>query len=56
LLIDVLPQLARNSIWTAEKLEGFAVARDGQMYAVTDNDGLDDATGETVFLRLGKLR
>jgi len=56
LLVDVLPALAANSIWTAEKLEGFAVARDGRMYAVTDNDGLDDATGETVFLRLGKLR
>jgi hypothetical protein len=26
------------------------------MYAVTDNDGLDDATGETVFLRLGKQK
>lgn len=25
------------------------------MVAVTDNDGLDDATGETVFLRLGAL-
>lgn len=56
LLIDVLPALSRNSIWTAEKLEGFAVARDRSMYAVTDNDGLDDAPGETVFLRLGKLR
>lgn len=56
LLIDVLPALAKNSIWTAEKLEGFAVARDRSMYVVTDNDGLDDAPGETVFLRLGRLR
>ena len=24
------------------------------MYAVTDNDGVQDATGETVFLDLGK--
>lgn len=56
LLLDVLPKLAKNSIWTAEKLEGFAVARDRKVYVVTDNDGIDDATGETVFLRLGKLR
>jgi hypothetical protein len=56
LLIDVLPQLQKKRIWTAEKLEGFAVARDNKIYAVTDNDGLDDATGETVFLRLGELR
>jgi len=55
LLVDVLPLLARNSIWTAEKLEGFAVASNGGMYAVTDNDGLDDATGETVFLKLGEF-
>jgi hypothetical protein len=44
LLRDVLPDLAANSL---------AVDADGDVYAVTDNDGLDDATGETVFLRLG---
>ena len=44
-----------SSIWTAEKLEGFAIARDNKVYAVTDNDGVDDATGETLFLRLGEL-
>lgn len=53
LLRDMLPDLAAVSIWTAEKLEGFAVAADGQAYAVTDNDGVDDATGETLFLSLG---
>lgn len=55
LLVDVLPALQKNSIWTAEKLEGFAVAADGQVYVVTDNDGVDDAPGETVFLNLGKF-
>ena len=53
LLRDVLPDLAAVSIWTAEKLEGLAVAADGQVYAVTDNDGVDGATGETLFLWLG---
>ncbi len=53
LLRDMLPDLAAVSIWTAEKLEGFAVAADGQVYAVTDNDGVDGATGETLFLGLG---
>jgi hypothetical protein len=33
-----------------------AIAGNGQVYAVTDNDGLGDATGETVFLRLGAAR
>lgn len=56
LLINVLPELAKNGIWTAEKLECFAIARDRSMYVVTDNDGLDDSPGETVFLKLGRLR
>nr|WP_320190600.1 esterase-like activity of phytase family protein [uncultured Desulfobacter sp.] len=53
LLWDLLPKMTDASIWTAEKLEGLAVAADGQVYAVTDNDGVDEATGETLFLRLG---
>ena len=53
LLRDVLPDLAANSVWTVEKLEGVAVTANGQVYVVTDNDGIDDATGETIFLGLG---
>ncbi len=54
LLKDLLPTLSRKSIFTAEKLEGLAVTRRGRVFAVTDNDGVDDAPGETVFLRLGR--
>lgn len=54
LAIDVLPALRATNGWTQEKLEGFTIAADGAIYAVTDNDGLKDATGETVFLRLGR--
>ncbi|WP_454042472.1 esterase-like activity of phytase family protein [Cellulosimicrobium sp. Marseille-Q8652] len=50
---DVLPDLRATNGWTQEKLEGLTVAGDGTVYAVTDNDGLDDATGETVLLGLG---
>lgn len=53
LVSNLTPDITANSIWTAEKLEGFAVSADGQLYAVTDNDGVDDAPGETVFLHLG---
>lgn len=56
LAVDVLPYLRETNGWTQEKLEGFTVAADGQMYAVTDNDALEDATGETVFMRLGRLK
>lgn len=54
LAVDVLPALRATRGWTQEKLEGLTVGGDGRLYAVTDNDGLDDATGETVLLRLGR--
>ncbi|MET9358483.1 esterase-like activity of phytase family protein [Streptomyces sp. NPDC006617] len=53
---DVLPDLRATNGWTQEKLEGLTVGGDGHVYTVTDNDGLDDATGETVFLDLGTAR
>ena len=53
LAVDLLPALAAGNGWVQEKLEGLTVGGDGQVYAVTDNDGVEDATGETVFLRLG---
>ena len=52
LAADVLPALQETSGWTQEKLEGLAVA-DGEVYVVTDNDAVEDATGETVFAHLG---
>jgi hypothetical protein len=54
--LDVLPALAAQHGWTQEKLEGLTVTTAGKVLAVTDNDGVDDATGETVFLRLGNAR
>ncbi|MEP9381716.1 esterase-like activity of phytase family protein [Nocardioides cheoyonin] len=53
LAYDVLPALRAPHGWTQEKLEGLTIGADKKVYAVTDNDGLSDATGETVFLRLG---
>ncbi|MBB2941781.1 hypothetical protein FB565_001485 [Actinoplanes lutulentus] len=52
---DLLPLLQAGGGWVQDKVEGLAVAGDGRTYAVTDNDGLDDSTGETVFLNLGRL-
>ncbi|WP_242504289.1 esterase-like activity of phytase family protein [Promicromonospora panici] len=56
LAIDVLPALRATNGWTQEKLEGLTIGGDGRVYAVTDNDGVQDATGETVFLNLGSAR
>lgn len=53
LAVDVLPSMRALAGWTQEKLEGLTIGADGEVYAVTDNDGLDDATGETQLLRLG---
>ena len=56
LAVDVLPALRATNGWTQEKLEGLTVAGDGEVYAITDNDAVQDATGETVLLRPGTSR
>lgn len=53
LVHDLLPDLRATNGYVQEKVEGMAVAGNGHLYVVTDNDGLDDANGETVFLDLG---
>jgi hypothetical protein len=55
LVRDVVPDLAAPGGVVLEKLEGFAIDVAGDAYAVTDNDGLDGSSGETQFLRLGRL-
>ena len=55
LVKDLLPALRADHGWVQDKVEGLAAAGNGQTYAVTDNDAIDDSTGETVFLRLGRL-
>jgi hypothetical protein len=54
LLRDMVPDLAKPRGTVQEKLEGFAVDRAGEMFAVTDNDGVQGTSGETQFLRLGR--
>ena len=38
-----------------DKVEGLTVDATGAVFVVTDNDGVDDSSGETLFLPLGKL-
>lgn len=52
--IDLLPELKSYNGWVLDKIEGLTVAADGKAYAVTDNDGVDGASGETRLLRLGR--
>ncbi|MGI2035767.1 esterase-like activity of phytase family protein [Rhizobium panacihumi] len=48
---DFLPDLknATNG-YVVDKLEGFAFDKSGKAFMVTDNDGVDDSSGETLFL------
>jgi len=47
---DFLPDLkAATNGYVVDKLEGFAFDAAGNAFAVTDNDGVDDSSGETLF-------
>lgn len=56
LVRDLLPDLAASNGWVPDKVEGVALNARGELFVVTDNDGVEDASGETHFLRLGRLR
>ena len=52
---DVLDDLASTNGWVQEKLEGMTIDERGNVYVITDNDGLKDNTGETFFANLGRV-
>ena len=52
---DFLPDLRATGGYVLDKLEGFAVDVEGNAFAVTDNDGVDDSNGETLFLKMGPV-
>jgi hypothetical protein len=52
LIRDLMPDLASANGYVMDKVESFAVDAAGQAYIVTDNDGVDDASGETLFLKV----
>lgn len=51
---DLLPALEDSNGWISDKPEGVAVTRGGRTFLVTDNDGVDDWSGETSFVELGR--
>ncbi len=51
--MDILPVLARGKGWVLDKPEGLTVTAGGRLILVTDNDGVDDAPGETRLFDLG---
>lgn len=55
LVHDFLPDLKSLNGYVQDKIEGFTVDAAGNGYAVTDNDGVDDSSGETLFFTIGKM-
>ncbi|MTH97861.1 esterase-like activity of phytase family protein [Roseibium sp. RKSG952] len=51
--MDILPAMAQSKGWILDKPEGLAVTADGRLILITDNDGVDDAPGETQLIDLG---
>ena len=52
---DFIDDLKSANGYVVDKVEGFAVDVEGTAYMMTDNDGVDDSSGETLFFNLGKL-
>ncbi|WP_373354783.1 esterase-like activity of phytase family protein [Pseudoroseicyclus sp. CXY001] len=46
---DIAPDLLQLNGYAQDKVEGLAFTEDGMMWISTDNDGVDDHSGETLF-------
>ena len=55
LVRDLMADLRQTKGMVPEKIEGLAVTSEGDVYIVNDNDGVDDNSGETQLMNLGKL-
>lgn len=49
LVRDLLPDLTSTGGYVLDKVEGLAIMEDGTFWVSTDNDGVDDHSGETMF-------
>ncbi|WGW04415.1 esterase-like activity of phytase family protein [Tropicibacter oceani] len=52
---DLIPDLRRFGGYVVDKIEGLAIFEDGTTWISTDNDGVDDSSGETLFWSIGRL-
>lgn len=55
LLRDLTPELMKVGGYGLDKVEGMTVDKAGNLFVVTDNDGVDDSSGETQFFAFGPL-
>lgn len=56
LVRDLIPDLQSFKGYVQEKVEGLAVDVTGEIFVSTDNDGVDDHSGETFFWSIGKAK
>lgn len=56
LVHDFLPDLKVLNGYAVDKVEGFAIDAAGIGWVVTDNDGVDDSSGETLFWSIGSVQ
>ncbi|MFB2553821.1 esterase-like activity of phytase family protein [Ensifer soli] len=52
---DLIPDLKATGGYVVDKVEGFAIDAAGTGYVVTDNDGVDGSSGETLFFKVGSV-
>lgn len=52
---DLLPDLKATNGYVVDKVEGFTIDAAGNGFVVTDNDGVDDSSGETLFFGIGPI-
>lgn len=52
-VMDLLPIMQSYGGYVVDKVEGLGIDKNGEMFIVTDNDGIDDSNGETQFIKLG---
>ncbi len=55
LVRDFLPDLASGNGYILDKVESFAIDTEGNGFVITDNDGVADSSGETMFWSIGKV-
>ena len=51
----LIPDLREMGGYVQDKVEGLAIFEDGTAWVSTDNDGVDDSSGETFFWSIGQL-
>lgn len=54
-VVNLLPMLTSTGGYVLDKVEGLAIFEDGTAWVSTDNDGVDDHSGETMFFSIGDI-